>query len=66
MKIAIIGATGRFGSAVAHEATAQDQPEAPAILRAMQTPVEWSYVSPPPVHLLESGSFARARFTVGY
>lgn len=45
MKIAIIGATGRFGSAVAHEATAQ---------------------SPPPVHLLESGSFVRARFTVGY
>ena len=32
--------------------TALDQAEALAILRAAQTPVEWSYVSPPPVHLV--------------
>ncbi len=32
--------------------TALDQAEALAILRAAQTPVEWSYISPPPVHLV--------------
>jgi putative NADH-flavin reductase len=85
--------------------TARDQAEALGILRAARTSVAWSYLSPPPVHLvpgektgyyraeardtpivddqgesrisvgdyaaavidiLESGSFARARFTVAY
>ena len=32
--------------------TARDQAEALAILRAAQTPVAWSYVSPPPLHLV--------------
>jgi putative NADH-flavin reductase/pimeloyl-ACP methyl ester carboxylesterase len=32
--------------------TARDQTEALEILRAAQTPVAWSYVSPPPVHLV--------------
>jgi putative NADH-flavin reductase len=32
--------------------TARDQAEALAILRAAQTPVAWSYVSPPPLYLV--------------
>jgi putative NADH-flavin reductase len=32
--------------------TARDQAEALAILRAAQTPVAWSYVSPPPLSLM--------------
>jgi len=32
--------------------TARAQAEALAILRAAQTPVAWSYVSPPPLHLV--------------
>jgi putative NADH-flavin reductase len=32
--------------------TARDQAEALEILRAAQTPVAWSYVSPPPLHLV--------------
>ena len=32
--------------------TARDQAEALAILRTAQTPVAWSYVSPPPLHLM--------------
>lgn len=40
--------------------TARDQGEALRILRDAQTPVEWTYVSPPPVHLVpgdKTGSF---------
>jgi putative NADH-flavin reductase len=35
--------------------TARDQAEALAILRSAVTIVEWSYVSPPPVHLVPGG-----------
>jgi putative NADH-flavin reductase len=47
--------------------TARDQAEALEILRAAQTPVAWSYVSPPPVHLVpgeKTGNYrAEARDT---
>jgi putative NADH-flavin reductase len=41
--------------------TALDQAEALAIFRAAQTPVEWSYVSPPPVHLVPGEKTGRYR-----
>lgn len=41
--------------------TARDQAEALAILRAAQTPVEWSYASPPPVHLVPGEKTGRYR-----
>lgn len=41
--------------------TARDQAEALEILRAAQTPVEWSYVSPPPVHLVPGDKTGRYR-----
>jgi putative NADH-flavin reductase len=44
--------------------TALDQAEALAILRATQTPVEWSYVSPPPVHLVPGEKTGRYRAEV--
>ncbi|MEU8890164.1 alpha/beta fold hydrolase [Streptomyces sp. NPDC048442] len=40
--------------------TARDQTEALDLLRAAQTPVEWTYVSPPPMYLVpgpKTGSF---------
>jgi putative NADH-flavin reductase len=44
--------------------TARDQAEALAILRATQTPVEWSYASPPPVHLVPGPKTGRYRAEV--
>lgn len=41
--------------------TALDQAEALAILRAARTPVEWSYASPPPVHLVPGEKTGRYR-----
>ena len=41
--------------------TARDQAEALGILRAAQTPVEWSYASPPPVHLVPGDKTGRYR-----
>jgi putative NADH-flavin reductase len=40
---------------------ALDQAEALAILRAAQTPVRWSYASPPPVHLVPGEKTGRYR-----
>jgi putative NADH-flavin reductase len=41
--------------------TALDQADALAILRAARTPVEWSYVSPPPLHLVPGERTGRYR-----
>jgi putative NADH-flavin reductase len=44
--------------------TALDQADALGILRAAQTPVEWSYVSPPPIHLVPGEKTGRYRAEV--
>jgi putative NADH-flavin reductase len=44
--------------------TARDQAEALDILRAAQTTVAWSYVSPPPVHLVPGERTGRYRAEV--
>lgn len=41
--------------------TARDQAEALDVLRAADTPVDWSYVSPPPVHLVPGDRTGRYR-----
>jgi len=41
--------------------TARDQAEALQILRAARTAVEWSYISPPPVHLVPGEKTGRYR-----
>ncbi|WP_323188137.1 alpha/beta fold hydrolase [Streptomyces sp. NBC_00237] len=48
------------GFPAAYLETARDQTEALDLLRAARTPVEWTYVSPPPMHLVpgpKTGSF---------
>ncbi|MFJ2739751.1 alpha/beta fold hydrolase [Streptomyces sp. NPDC087440] len=55
------------GFPAAYLETARDQTEALDLLRATPTPVEWTYVSPPPMHLVpgpKTGTFrAEARDT---
>ena len=41
--------------------TARDQADALGILRAAQTPVAWSYVSPPPLYLVPGEKTGRYR-----
>ncbi|MGV9772734.1 alpha/beta fold hydrolase [Streptosporangium sp. NPDC003464] len=45
--------------------TARDQTEALEILRGAETPVEWSYVSPPPMHLVPGGKTGVYRAEAG-
>lgn len=60
MKIAVIGATGRLGSAVAHEAAARGHQVTPPNAAASMPPTR--HRSP----ALSPGTTPWARFTVGY